>query len=535
VIYHAALKTLNRRSKSQHGEEIGMFWMGRIGGAFRRGPGGTERFRRAPRRRLAVALALGALAAGSLAAAEPPSWAAALFDHGRAAFYRESAERLRQHPLAHLLSAEEKAKVLHADQRYPRLYGLLVNIYYQRHAPLFRALLEDGRDDSRGRAEALYGSIVQEAASAFVEALFHASSNAEAVREMLPGFRGKDRVDLLLLSIGYFADLSVPAPVDAARLPPLSPEFDRQWGLDAGRFRAAHRLSQGEGVSVAVIDSGIDVAHPVFRQTELGRHFGLLGRDTAPWLAEAPTFDSGGHGTMAASVVATYAPRARITAYKKGDGDTTNNAPFPMLRAAIMAANIYRAVFDGNDIISISSGLADDDPYLRDACRFAHDNNVLIVTGSAYSLGRYLGLDVTMPAQYESTLAVTAIERREDGSYGTWDAAAADPMTVIASPNGVFGASPTYLEEPDRYVPSISAATPVVAAAAALAMARRPRDGTEGKGGYVAMVERWFRESADPQALGDAGFAPEIGYGLLDAEKLVRLAEQESAARREAP
>lgn len=69
-----------------------------------------------------------------------------------------------------------------------------------------------------------------------------------------------------------------------------------QRALDVMSIAAAHRLSRGEGVVVAVIDSAVDSAHP-----------DLAGRvrDVRNFVAsETPQFDHGRHGTEVAGVIA---------------------------------------------------------------------------------------------------------------------------------------------------------------------------------------------------------------------------------------
>jgi hypothetical protein len=80
------------------------------------------------------------------------------------------------------------------------------------------------------------------------------------------------------------------------------------------------------------------------------------------------------------------------------------------------------------------------------------------------------------------------------------------------------------MEEDDLYIPSISAAIPVVSSLFALAISVYPPSGTEGPGEYVDALMNLVRESADPEAVGFEGFSPECGHGLIDAEKTVKKA-----------
>jgi subtilisin family serine protease len=91
-----------------------------------------------------------------------------------------------------------------------------------------------------------------------------------------------------------------------------------QWAPQALALPAAQALSTGAGVRVAVLDTGIDAAHPVFAG-RLARTAGgaLLGRDFVdgdddPAEAGSAADAGWGHGTHVASVIALAAPAAPI-------------------------------------------------------------------------------------------------------------------------------------------------------------------------------------------------------------------------------
>lgn len=457
------------------------------------------------------------------------AWLSSLYDEGRKIFYQAVKEKIKRHPLRDQLNPQEIEKMITLEKSYPRVYGILVNLYYQKEEPVFAVLLEDGKEQSKARFRDSYLDLVRFSAHNLVESLFISSPNVDFIREVQSRFKGKDRVDLILLSMGYSARLDIPKvekPDD-----PLSPEFEKQWGLDAGRFRQAHQITKGSSAKIAVIDSGIDTNHPVFENTLFGKHFSLVGRDGPPWEAEAPAVDWGWHGTVVSSIVACYAPEARITLYKGMDADTMNDAPYPLLLAHFMAACIYKAVHDGNDVINISAGVGNDFQYVREACRYAYDNNVIIVAASPYYLGKYLGNNNNFPGGYDTTISVTGIDRLEEGKYGYWEIAAPEVTTTVGAPCAPFVAYPTYEEEKDEYAPGISCATPIVTCAVALAVSRFPRLGTEERGEYFEIMKDLLIKNANPEAVGFSGFSPECGYGLVDAEKTVRAAVDLQARR----
>jgi hypothetical protein len=482
--------------------------------------------------RIAAVVCAGILAVAADCRDEPSTqaWLSSLNARGQRVFFRTLREAIVSHPLKSALSEAEIKKALSLENIFPRVYGILMNLYYLKEEPQFQTLLENDSPDSRLSFGERYLELAKFAGWNLAESLFDEGPHVDFIRRIQPRFKGKDRVDLILLSMGYFARLDVP---EVKTLPnPLSPEFDKQWGLDAGKFREAHRITRGEGARVAVLDSGIDTSHPIFRNTDFGPHFTLVGRDKEPWSRDAaPMVDWGWHGTVVSSIVARYAPGARITLYRAMDADTMNDAPFPRILGHFMAACIYRAVHDGNDVINISAGMGTDIEYVREACRYAQENNVVIVTASPYYLGMYLGNNDNFPGAYPTTISVTGIDRKADGTYGYWDVAAPEFTTTVGAPCAPFVAYPTYVEEKDDYAPGISCATPIITAALALAVSRYPRTGNERPGEYFETLKKLLTETADPEACRFSGFSPECGYGLVDAESLVKAADRLQARR----
>ena len=468
------------------------------------------------------------LALSTSAEAGPQSGPADLFAQGKEVFYSTIRSEITNHPGSYQLNDEELRKIAQIETLYPNLYGILINYYFAKEEPALRALMEDGSNQSRDRLCQRYLELARFAAGRFARCFQVPGHNMEHFRNLLSQFKGKDTVEIVVMSAGYWADIHLPIQKKTRT---LSPEFQKQWGLDAAKFRTAFALTKGKGARVAVIDSGIDPSHPVFAQTDLGKHFNFVGRYGPPWEGEAPMVDWGWHGTLVNSIVATYAPEARITVYRTMDADTMNNPPYPLLAGDFMGAAIYKAVHDGNDVINISAGGFFDDDYLREACRYAYDNNVMIVTGNPYYLGRYLGENDNFPGQFETTISVTGIDRLAEGKYGYWEIASPDFATTVGAPAAPFVAFPTYSAEEDAYAPGISCATPIAASLAALVISVYPRLGSEEPGEYYRALKKLLIENADPEAVGFQGFSPDCGYGLINAEKTVRAALELQKAR----
>ena len=410
------------------------------------------------------------------------AWLDAIFAQGRAVFYQTVREEISTRPDRTQLTRTELQKIEEAETRYGRLYGLLINVFYQKDEPTFSGLLQKGDKGSKKRFSQMYLDLSRFAGHMFVQTFFMTDFATDLVRKTNPAYKDLDAVDLVVRSVGYGAKLDAPPPRESFK-DPVSPEFEKQGALDGARFREALRLTRGKGAKIAILDSGIDESHSIFKNTKWGKNFSLVGREGQPWSDDAPTVDWGWHGTLISSVAACFAPEAQLTVYKVLDGDTQNDPPYLLLLESFLAAGIYRAVHDGNDVISISaSGATLDADYLRDACQYAYDHNRVLVSGALYSRWFKQGNTRNFPAQYKTVVAVTAAQKNADGTYGYWDVCAAQDENTVAAPNDIFGGFPTYVGEKDRYIPSISAAIPVVSSLFALAVSAHPIRGDERRG-----------------------------------------------------
>lgn len=451
-------------------------------------------------------------------------WLDSLFDEGRSIFYQTINNEITSHSNQNILTPEEITKIKDAESLYPRLYGLLINIFYQKEEPTYRELIAANTRDAAERFSEMYRELAQFAGHKFVDTFFLIDWTTEHARSTYPKYKDLDAVDLVVRSMGYNAKLDTPVIPD--EIPPLDPEFSRQGGLEGAHFPPALQITRGAKVKIAIFDTGIDESHPIFANTRWGNHFSLVGRERPPWDADIPAVDWGWHGTLISSIAAVYAPEAELTLYKFGDGETQNDPAYQLLMQCMIASCIYKAVYDGNHIISISaSGASLDADYLREAINYAHEQNRIVISGNLYSKWQKQGAVLNFPGQYETVVSVTAAEPKSDGKYGYWDICAPDETTGVAAPNDIYGAFPTYIDEKDTYIPSISAAIPVVASLFALTISVYPPTGDEAPGEYADMIKKLVLDNADPTAVGFSGFSPECGHGLINAEKTVRAAQ----------
>jgi hypothetical protein len=206
-----------------------------------------------------------------------------------------------------------------------------------------------------------------------------------------------------------------------------------QYVIGKLHLRQAHKLTKGDKVLIAVIDSEIDANHPEIKGSIVKQIDVLDGVDRKPHA----------HGTaMAGAIVARgqlmgVAPAAPIIAIRafapktkaSGSGTSYN-----------LAQAIDRAVEAGAQVINMSFG-GPEDPLLLKAVQAAHAHGVIMVA-AAGNEGPRAAPDY--PAAYPDVIAVTATDDRDqiyqDANHGNYIAVAAPGVDVLVpAPNGGYG------------------------------------------------------------------------------------------------
>ncbi|MEU4566345.1 type VII secretion-associated serine protease mycosin [Micromonospora sp. NPDC023956] len=289
-----------------------------------------------------------------------------------------------------------------------------------------------------------------------------------------------------------------PVVVDPVRAPARVDQVrDDQWQLDALDAETAWRTSTGRGVTVAVIDSGVDAGHPDL----VGQVLPGLDLVTSDGAAEP---DPVGHGTTVAGLIAGrrddrrgvvgLAPDAKILPVRVLDKENRYDD------ALVVAKGVRWAVDNGARVINLSLGGGGDSAALAAALDYAFARDVVVIacTGNvAVSADRR----VWYPAREPGVVAVAGLERSSDD---LWSGSVTGPETVLSAPaTGLVGARPGGYWR----VQGTSFAAPLVTAAAALLRARWP----QMSAGDV--VNRLITTARD---IGPAGRDDRFGFGRLD-------------------
>lgn len=179
----------------------------------------------------------------------------------------------------------------------------------------------------------------------------------------------------------------------------------------------------GQGIVVAVIDTGVDYNHPDL--LGWGPDGKIIGGYNFVNEGQLPV-DTNGHGTQVAGVIAAdgqmvgVAPKAKLLAYKVSeDGEGVSSE--------LIVRAIERAVEDGADIINISLGVNKTNAKIERAVNKALDREIFVVTaagndgpgaGSIGSPGRNHG-SVTVGATYNNLASSLVATLEVDGKQYT--------------------------------------------------------------------------------------------------------------------
>ncbi|MCM3263993.1 MULTISPECIES: type VII secretion-associated serine protease mycosin [Streptomyces] len=306
---------------------------------------------------------------------------------------------------------------------------------------------------------------------------------------------------------------STPAHADGIRA--------KQWALDVLHTQEAWRTTRGEGVTVAVLDTGVDADHPDLAGNVLpGKDLVGFGarRGDGTWArhgtAMAGIIAGHGHGDDNADGVMGLAPQAKILPVRVIlEDDDPARARARTTRGGALAEGIRWAADHGADVINLSLGddsaAAHPDAGEDEAVQYALRKGAVVVASAGN--GGEKGDHVSYPAAYPGVIAVTAVDRygtRASFSTRSWYASVCAPGVDIV------------IADPDRkYYEGwgTSAASAFVSGAVALVKAAHP-------GLTPAQIKKLLQDTARDAPAG--GRDDSRGYGLIDPAAALRAADR---------
>jgi subtilisin family serine protease len=288
------------------------------------------------------------------------------------------------------------------------------------------------------------------------------------------------------------------------------PVRDDEYWLDTYGIRAAWATTQGAGVTIAIIDTGVDGSVAELAGAVVGgADFSGLGS----WNGQEPVGTDGPeHGTMVASLAAGRgtnatdgvigsAPAASILAISIGFGEGESNSDDQI------AAAVRFAVDEGADVInmSLTRNTRDWPESWDDAFMYAMNNDVVVVAaaGNRGSGTTEVGAPATMPG----VLTVGGVDISGRASF---DASSQGITIGVAAPSEqLVGVIPG-----GQHVrwSGTSGATPIVAGIVALVRAAHPELDADN---VINRIVQTARDAGAP------GADPIYGFGLIDAKAAV--------------
>jgi subtilisin family serine protease len=292
---------------------------------------------------------------------------------------------------------------------------------------------------------------------------------------------------------------------------------ENAWAIDQINADDVWATTKGEGVTVAVVDTGIAEEHPFLEGKNILDGASMLGIDEVN-----ARVDTDGHGTGVSAAVLYAAPEATILPVRVIP--TSADIGFSTGAGRTHFDGIRWAADNGADVIVISwieVTPGEDrvpDPEFLEAVQYAIDKDIVVVAGG----GNDPELEqVPNPASFPGVVGVTGTDK--DGN--PWSMSTTGPEMVLGGPADTmifpdpqtvdFGEEPLYFQ-----AAGTSATSGLVGGAAALVRAAHPDLDASN------VIQRLITTADD----GGQGRTDELGFGRIDAAAAVTATDVETVS-----
>lgn len=278
------------------------------------------------------------------------------------------------------------------------------------------------------------------------------------------------------------------------------------WEITAFNLPEAWNFSQGEGVKIAVLDTGCDLDHQDLVDNLLpGRNFVNPGK--------APE-DDNGHGSHVTGIICAsnndigmvgVAPKAKVIPIKvldrKGSGNLLN-----------VAEGIKWATDQGADFLTMSLGSPNPVQQVRKAIQYAASRGVITFC-AAGNAGKTR--QIFYPANYPETIGVGAIDENFDRANFS---CTGDDLDFLAPGVQIFSTVP---DNWYAVLSGTSMANPFVVGVAALVLSYKRKKNLRIKLDTAEDYREAFRKhtipTKNPEFAGKKFFE---GFGIIDPRKM---------------
>ena len=298
---------------------------------------------------------------------------------------------------------------------------------------------------------------------------------------------------------------------------PKDPRFQSQWSMVSGHVQGAWDMgATGQGITIAVIDTGVALEHPDLKDNLVSGYNAITGSE-----ASGANQDDNGHGTHVSGIAAAelndvgivgVANQAKIMPIKAMDfrGEGYDDA---------IASGIVWAADHGAKIINLSLGSengAHSSDILRQSVAYAYNKGCLLVAAAGNDNPTSEGNPgVSYPASDPNVMAIAATDEKNNvASYSV-----TGPEVALAAPGDSITSDWWSKTNGAGYANAsgTSMAAPFVAGEAALIWSQHP-DWSRDQ--VIQVLEAGVKD------LGSPGRDNNYGYGLVDVKLALTLANQ---------
>ena len=278
------------------------------------------------------------------------------------------------------------------------------------------------------------------------------------------------------------------------------------WEITSFNLPDAWKLCQGEGVVVAVLDTGCDLDH-----TDL--HDNLLeGKNFVN--SSLPPIDGNGHGSHIAGTICALdndygvvgvAPKAKVMPVKVLDDQGSGNLD-------VVAQGIKWASDQGVDFIVLSLGSPNPTPVIYDAIIYARNRGV-VTWCAAGNAGKTR--QIFYPAAYPECIGIGAID---EGLHRANFSCTGPDLDFLAPGVKILSTVP---ENWYSVLSGTSMATPFAAGVACLLLSHKRKHNIDinlkTAEDYIEVLRKYTIPTSDPKFAGQRFLE---GFGIIDPRKV---------------